>query len=54
MNASANAWIDALARVLDDESERTALAARAPDRAMLFDWDVVADQTLAVYERALS
>ncbi len=48
-----NAWIDALARALDDESERSALAARGPDRAELFDWAVVADQTLRVYESAL-
>jgi phosphatidyl-myo-inositol alpha-mannosyltransferase len=48
-----NAWIDALAHLLDDERERSALAARGPDRAALFDWDVVAEQTLHVYERAL-
>ena len=49
-----NAWIDALAVVLDDDRERSALAARGPDRAALFDWSVVADQTIAVYERAIS
>jgi phosphatidylinositol alpha-mannosyltransferase len=48
-----NAWIDALAMMLDDEQQRSAAAARAPDRAALFDWDAVADQTLHVYERAI-
>jgi phosphatidylinositol alpha-mannosyltransferase len=48
-----NAWTEALGRVLDDDNERRTLAARAPDRASLFDWDVVADQTIHVYERAL-
>jgi phosphatidylinositol alpha-mannosyltransferase len=49
-----NAWIDAMARVLDDDRERSALAARGPERAALFDWSEVADQTIAVYERALA
>jgi phosphatidylinositol alpha-mannosyltransferase len=48
-----NAWIDALALVLDDVRERSELAARGPDRAALFDWTLVAEQTLAVYERVV-
>ncbi len=48
-----DAWIDALAGVLDDDRERSALAAAGPDRAALFDWDVIADQTVGVYQRTL-
>jgi phosphatidylinositol alpha-mannosyltransferase len=48
------AWIDALAGALDDDRERARLAKAGPDRAALFDWDVIADQTVDVYQRASS
>lgn len=48
----ARAWADALARVLDDDAEREGLARRGPERAAGFDWSLVAEQTLRMYERA--
>ena len=53
----ANERPDALARVLvellRDEPRRRALAAAGQDRARLFDWSVVADKILAVYETVI-
>jgi phosphatidyl-myo-inositol alpha-mannosyltransferase len=49
-----SAWRDALSRLLDDDAERQRVAARGINRARLFDWSDVADQTLRVYERALA
>ena len=48
------AWSQALARLLDDEEERIKVAARGAARAREFDWSVVADETIRVYEKALS
>jgi phosphatidylinositol alpha-mannosyltransferase len=48
-----DAWIDALAALLDDDAERTLLAAKGPGRAALFDWDVVSERSIDVYRRAL-
>lgn len=45
-------WRTAIARLLDDEGERSTLGARGPERARSFDWPVVAARTLAVYEDA--
>lgn len=50
---NAGAWADALARLLDDASERAALAAKGPERARSFDWAAVAEQTRRVYESVL-
>lgn len=47
------AWTAALGRLLDDEAERRRLAALGPQRARAFDWALVAEQTLRVYERVL-
>jgi phosphatidylinositol alpha-mannosyltransferase len=47
-------WTSALATLLDDDGERNRIAARGPDRARMFDWSVVAAQTVTVYERALA
>jgi len=52
--ADVNAWSDALASLLDDDVRRASVASRGPDRAALFDWSLVADQTIDVYERALA
>ena len=46
-------WRDALVRLLDDPSERERIAVAGPQRARMFDWSVVAEQTVRVYERAL-
>jgi phosphatidylinositol alpha-mannosyltransferase len=48
------AWGEALTRLLDDDAEREKIAARGPERACEFDWSVVADETIRVYETALS
>jgi phosphatidylinositol alpha-mannosyltransferase len=48
------AWSGALGRLLDDETERKAIGARGPERAREFDWSVVADETIRLYEKALS
>jgi phosphatidylinositol alpha-mannosyltransferase len=47
-------WRDALDRLLSDDSESERLAARGPERARMFDWSVIAEQTVHVYERALN
>jgi phosphatidylinositol alpha-mannosyltransferase len=49
-----DAWTDALRRMLADDGERERLAARGPDRARLFDWTRIAEQTVHVYERTLA
>jgi glycosyltransferase involved in cell wall biosynthesis len=49
-----SSWRDALARLLDDGVERERVAAQGPDRARLFDWSRIAEQTTRVYEKALS
>lgn len=46
-------WRDALDRLLADDSERDKLASRGPERARGFDWSVVAERSVEVYERAL-
>jgi phosphatidylinositol alpha-mannosyltransferase len=48
------AWSTALACLLDDADERARVAARGPERARAFDWSIVANETLKVYERVLS
>jgi phosphatidylinositol alpha-mannosyltransferase len=45
------AWADALGRLLDDDDERSRIAARGAEQARKFDWAHIADQTLRVYER---
>lgn len=47
------AWTKELARLLDDDAERERIASRGIERARLFDWSAIADQTAHVYERAL-
>ena len=49
-----SSWRDALARLLDDPVERERVAAGGPERARMFDWSSIAQQTISVYERALS
>jgi phosphatidylinositol alpha-mannosyltransferase len=46
------AWRETLSRLLDDEARRSELAGAAPERAKQFDWSVVTDQMLEVFERA--
>jgi glycosyltransferase involved in cell wall biosynthesis len=41
----------ALAELWNDESRRGSLAARGPQRAALFPWDVLGDKTLELYRR---
>ncbi len=48
------AWRDALAYLVDDADERERMASRGPERARLFDWSRIAEQTIRIYERALS
>ena len=48
----ADAWAAALRRVVDDPDQRARLAAGALAHAQDFSWDVTADQTLGVYQRA--
>ncbi len=48
------AWAEALGRLLDDEDERSRIAAKGAARAREFDWSVVADETIRVYEQALA
>ncbi|WP_372735842.1 D-inositol-3-phosphate glycosyltransferase [Nocardioides sp.] len=45
-------WATALARLLDDPRLRDRLATGALAQARLFSWDVTAERTLEVYERA--
>ncbi|MCH8613041.1 glycosyltransferase family 4 protein [Arsenicicoccus dermatophilus] len=49
-NESAGALADAVVALLRDPARRAALAARGRERARAFDWSVVAEQVLAVYE----
>ncbi|WP_409485655.1 glycosyltransferase family 4 protein [Arsenicicoccus dermatophilus] len=49
-NGSAADLADAAAALLRDPSRRADLAARGRERAGAFDWSVVAEQVLAVYE----
>jgi glycosyltransferase involved in cell wall biosynthesis len=41
----------ALARLLDDSDERSALVAKGLDRAAHFSWDACADGLIRLYER---
>jgi D-inositol-3-phosphate glycosyltransferase len=45
-------WAQAIGRVLLDDGLRARLAEGARSRAAMFSWEVTAEQTLAVYERA--
>jgi glycosyltransferase involved in cell wall biosynthesis len=49
----ANAWTDALARVIDDPAWRADAGARGRLRAAQFTWERTAAQTAASYHRAL-
>jgi phosphatidylinositol alpha-mannosyltransferase len=49
-----SAWSQALARLLDVEDERMKVASMGAARAREFDWSVVADETIRIYEKALS
>jgi D-inositol-3-phosphate glycosyltransferase len=48
-----DAWADALATVLDDDSERQRMGARAAAHASAFSWDNTAAATLAAYALAI-
>ncbi|MBJ7357671.1 D-inositol-3-phosphate glycosyltransferase [Nocardioides sp.] len=48
----AHDWAVALTRLLDDDELRVRLETGALQQARLFSWDVTADRTLEVYERA--
>lgn len=48
----AAAWADALERLVTDEALRGRLAAGALDHARGFSWELTADRTLEVYQRA--
>jgi glycosyltransferase involved in cell wall biosynthesis len=48
-----DAWTEALARLLDDQSARAELSARGQQRARRFTWDETSRQTAAAYRRAL-
>lgn len=48
------AWTNALRRLLVDDAERERLAAAGADRARIFDWSVIAEHSVQVYERALA
>jgi phosphatidylinositol alpha-mannosyltransferase len=39
--------------LLDDPARREALTAAGHDRARVFDWSVVADRVMAVYETVI-
>lgn len=47
------AWADAIARLLDDPSERERLRAAGRSRSATFRWDDAATRYLAIYERLL-
>jgi phosphatidyl-myo-inositol alpha-mannosyltransferase len=49
-----DAWAQTLRRLLSDDEEREAIAARGPGHARQFDWSKIAEQTLHVYDRALA
>ena len=48
----AEAWADALERLVTDEELRDRLAAGAVEHASGFSWELTADRTLDVYQRA--
>ena len=48
------AWTDGLRRLLTDDAERERRAASGPDRARVFDWSVIAEYSVQIYERALA
>jgi glycosyltransferase involved in cell wall biosynthesis len=50
----AQAWAEALTRVLCDADFRRDLAARGPARAARFTWQATAERTLAVYQEAVA
>ncbi len=47
------AWADTIAELWADEDAREELARRGPQRAAAFSWQRAAEETLAVYRRAL-
>ncbi|EFH90136.1 glycosyltransferase family 4 protein [Ktedonobacter racemifer] len=47
-----NEFVDAMYRVLTDETLRSDLSARSLERAKAFSWHTTATQTLSVYEQA--
>jgi phosphatidylinositol alpha-mannosyltransferase len=49
-----DAWANALGALLRSDGDRERFADRGPDRARLFDWSRIAEQTLHSYERALT
>jgi phosphatidylinositol alpha-mannosyltransferase len=49
-----DAWAHALDAMLEDDANRDRLAANGPDRARLFDWSQIAEQTERVYKRAIA
>jgi phosphatidyl-myo-inositol alpha-mannosyltransferase len=48
------AWTEAMGRLMDDPDEAERVAARGAARVREFDWSVVADEMIRVYEKALS
>ncbi|MGZ5401376.1 MAG: D-inositol-3-phosphate glycosyltransferase, partial [Nocardioides sp.] len=48
----AGAWASALERIVADDALRDRLAAGALEHAGGFSWDLTADRTLDVYQRA--
>jgi phosphatidylinositol alpha-mannosyltransferase len=51
--ADVDAWAEGLRRLLADDAERERISAGGPERARMFDWTRIAEQTVTVYERAL-
>ena len=47
-------WRHAVLGLLADPERRAALRALGQDRARVFDWGVVADRVLAVYETVIA
>lgn len=45
-------WACAIARLLDEPATMEAMGIKAVDHAMTFGWDVTADRTLQVYQKA--
>ena len=50
----ADAWTAALRHLLTNDAERERLGAAGPDRARIFDWSVIAEYSVQIYERALA
>ena len=48
------AWAEALARVIDDAPLRAELIRRGRERVRRFDWQVTADETVAVWKEAVA